>query len=90
MKLGYTRAMIRAVLSGALDNVAYERDRIFNLDVPVACPDVPSDVLKPRNTWPNGVDYDQQAAKLAAMFVQNFKAFEDGVSADVIAAGPRA
>ena len=30
------------------------------------------------------------AAKLAGMFVDNFKTFEDGVSADVLAAGPQA
>ena len=47
-------------------------------------------MLKPRTTWRSGAEYDQQAAKLAAMFVENFKAFEDGVSADVRAAGPRA
>jgi len=90
MKIGYTRTMIRAVLSGALDSVAYDRDPVFNLDVPATCPDVPNEVLKPRNTWRNGADYDQQAARVAAMFVENFKAFEDGVSADVRAAGPRA
>ena len=75
---------------GALDSVAYDRDPVFNLDVPATCPDVPNEVLKPRNTWRNGADYDQQAARVAAMFVENFKAFEDGVSADVRAAGPRA
>ena len=89
MKIAYTRAMIRAVLSGALDHVAYERDPVFNVDVPTACPDVAADVLKPRNTWASGADYDVQAAKLARMFKENFKAFEDGVSAEVRAAGPR-
>ena len=88
MKIGYTRAMIRAALAGALDSVPTERDPIFNLDIPTSCPDVPSEVLKPRNTWASGADYDAQAAKLARMFVENFKAFESGVSADVLAAGP--
>jgi phosphoenolpyruvate carboxykinase (ATP) len=88
MKISYTRAMIRAALSGALDRVAYEKDPIFNLEVPVSCPDVPSEVLKPRNTWANGADYDAQARKLAAMFVENFKTFEHGVTAEVLAAGP--
>src|SRR5256714_2099499 len=46
MKIAYTRAMIRAVLSGALDPVAYERHPIFNLDMPTTCPAVPSEVLK--------------------------------------------
>jgi phosphoenolpyruvate carboxykinase (ATP) len=90
MKLAYTRAMIRAVLSGALDTVGYDTDRIFNLAIPSSCPDVPAEVLKPRATWADGAAYDAQAAKLARMFVENFKTFEAGVSAAVLAAGPKA
>ena len=90
MKISYTRAMIRAALSGALDQVMFDRDPVFNLDVPASCPGVPVEVLKPRNTWANAADYDAQAAKLAAMFVENFKTFESGVSPDVRAAGPKA
>ena len=89
MKIGYTRAMIRAVLSGALDSVGYDKDPIFNLDVPISCPAVPADVLKPRSTWQNGADYDAQAAKLANMFVENFRPFERDVTPAVRAAGPR-
>jgi len=89
MKIAHTRAMIRAVLSGSLDGVTYRRDPIFNLDVPTSCPDVPGDVLNPRTTWPNPADYDAQAAKLARMFVDNFKTFEGGVTEAVRAAGPR-
>ena len=88
MKIAYTRAMIRAALSGALDHVAYLKDPVFNLDVPASCPGVPSDVLTPRATWANGAAYDAQAAKLATMFVENFKTFGQGVTADVLAAGP--
>jgi phosphoenolpyruvate carboxykinase (ATP) len=90
MKIAFTRAMIRAALAGALDTVAYESDSVFNLDVPTSCPGVPADVLRPRLTWANGGDYDQQAARLARMFAENFKPFEDGVSAQVLAAGPGA
>jgi len=89
MKIAYTRAMIRAALSGALDSVAYEKDAVFNLDIPAGCPGVPSEILKPRNTWAKGADYDAQATKLARMFVENFKTFEQGVSGDVLAAGPK-
>jgi phosphoenolpyruvate carboxykinase (ATP) len=88
MKIGYTRAMISAALSGALDDIEYERDAVFNLDVPISCPGVAPDVLKPRTTWTNAADYDAQAAKLARMFLENFKAFEGGVTAEVLAAGP--
>jgi phosphoenolpyruvate carboxykinase (ATP) len=90
MKIAYTRAMIRAALSGALDTVAYETDPVFNPDRPISCSDVPSDVLRPRSTWANGAAYDEQAAKLARMFAENFKTFEQGVSAGVLAAGPNA
>ncbi len=90
MKIAFTRAMIRAALSGALDSVAYERDPVFNLDIPTGCPGVPAEVLKPRDTWANAAGYDRQAAKLARMFVENFKTFESSVTAEVLAAGPGA
>jgi phosphoenolpyruvate carboxykinase (ATP) len=89
MKIAYTRAMIRAALSGALDRVTYETDPVFRLDVPASCPDVPADVLKPRSTWPSAADYDAQAAKLARMFVDNFKTFEHDVDPNVVKAGPK-
>jgi phosphoenolpyruvate carboxykinase (ATP) len=90
MQIRYTRAMIRAALAGQLDTVQYTPDPIFNLHIPATCPDVPPGVLTPRDTWANGADYDAQAKKLARMFVENFKAFDDGVDAEVRAAGPRA
>jgi phosphoenolpyruvate carboxykinase (ATP) len=88
MKIAYTRAMVRAALSGALDAVRYERDPVFNLDVPTSCPDVPADVLNPRRTWARPSDYDAQAAMLAAMFRENFQTFEAAVTPEVLAAGP--
>ena len=90
MKIGYTRAMIRAALVGRARRRRATRDPIFNIDIPTSCPDVPAAVLQPRTTWANGADYDAQATKLARMFRENFTAFADGVGADVIAAGPNA
>jgi phosphoenolpyruvate carboxykinase (ATP) len=90
MKIAYTRAMIRAALAGALDSAEYAKDPVFNLDIPKTCPDVPAEVLNPRHTWSDGAAYDRQATKLARMFVDNFKEFEGGVSAEVLAAGPNA
>jgi phosphoenolpyruvate carboxykinase (ATP) len=88
MSIAHTRAMIRAALSGQLDDVEYQRHALFNLDMPTSCPGVPSDVLDPRSTWADKTAYDAQARKLATMFVDNFKAFEADVDAAVIAAGP--
>ena len=80
----------KALLSGALDSVAYETDPVFNLDIPTTCPNVPAAALRPRTTWERGAAYDEQAARLARMFVENFRTFEQGVTADVLAAGPNA
>ena len=90
MRIAHTRAMITAALSGVLDNVSYETDPLFNLSVPTACPDVPSEVFKPRLTWKDQAAYDEQARRLARMFVENFKAFESDAASDVKAAGPKA
>jgi phosphoenolpyruvate carboxykinase (ATP) len=88
MKLSYTRAMVRAVLSGELKNAPSETDPFFGLSIPKAVPDVPSDVLNPRNTWSDKGAYDTQAKKLAEMFRKNFEKFGN-VDQSIVAAGPR-
>lgn len=75
MKLGYTRAMIDAAFSGQLDNVEYETDPIFGLQIPTSCPNVPSDILNPRNTWADKDAYDKKAGELFEMFENNYKKF---------------
>ena len=90
MKIAHTRAMISAALAGQLDNVSYRNHPIFNVDVPAACPGVPEAVLDPRSTWPDPQKYDEQAKKLATMFVENFKQFEKNVAPGVKEAGPKA
>jgi len=87
IKIKYSRAMITAALSGALDSVKYRHDDIFNLDIPTAIDDVPSEVLDPKNTWIDKEAYDTSAKKLSQMFVENFKKFEN-VSSEIINAGP--
>src|SRR6478736_6526302 len=89
MNINHTRSMVRAALSGALDDVATETDPVFGVEVPLTCPDVPSEVLRPRATWLDGEAYDRQAGALARMFVENFAAYADGVSDAVRAAGPQ-
>ncbi len=90
MKLGYTRAMVTAALSGELDAGAFAADPIFGVAVPRAVPGVPAEVLTPRNTWPDKAAYDAQARKLAEMFAKNFQTFAAQVPAAVAAAGPKA
>lgn len=84
-----TRAIVRAALSGGLDQVPTFRDEIFRLDVPEHVPGVSDTILRPRDTWQDKDAYDRQARKLASMFAENFeKNFQAQVSEDVAAAGP--
>jgi len=88
MDLGYTRAMIRAALDGKLDSVEYEEDPIFGLMIPKSCPDVPAEILNPKNTWSDKEAYDRTAISLAESFVKNIAKFS-GIAPEVIAAGPK-
>ncbi len=90
MKIAHTRAMIRAILNGSLANVETKPDPIFGVQVPVSCPDVPAEVLQPRNTWSDKEAYDRQARDLARRFSENFKKYESGVSEGVRAVAPKA
>jgi phosphoenolpyruvate carboxykinase (ATP) len=90
MKLGHTRAMVRAVLHGDLAHTKTTVDPVFGLHVPTVIEGVPSEVLRPRETWPDRDGYDAQAKKLATMFRDNFKRFESFVSDAVKQAGPKA
>ncbi|HMA20428.1 MAG TPA: phosphoenolpyruvate carboxykinase (ATP), partial [Gemmatimonadaceae bacterium] len=88
MKLGYTRTMVRAALSGVLDEVEVREDPVFGLSVPTNIEGIPASVLDPRGTWPDGAAYDAQAKKLAEMFRKNFEKF--GQASDAIkSAGPK-
>jgi phosphoenolpyruvate carboxykinase (ATP) len=89
MSIDHTRTMVRAALSGALDGVPFEPDPVFGIDVPTEVPGVPSEILRPRDTWPDPDAYDAKARELAHMFAENFESYVDGVSAEVRAAGPR-
>lgn len=89
MKLAYTRKMITAVLDGRLDKVETFVEPFFGLHIPAHVPDVPDEVLNPRDTWSDLAAYDAQARKLVGMFIENFKQFESGVTPEILAAGPK-
>jgi phosphoenolpyruvate carboxykinase (ATP) len=89
MNIQWTRNMVRAALDGRLDGVPTVTDPVFGVEVPTRCPEVPDAVLQPRGTWADPDAYDAQARKLAEMFVENFRRFEDGVTPEIRAAGPK-
>ena len=59
IKIKYSRAMVTAAISGALDIVKYRHDDLFNLDIPTEVEGVPSEILDPKHTW---VDKDSYAS----------------------------
>ena len=88
INLAYTRAIITAVLSGKMAQAEYEPHPVFGMQVPLSCTGVPSVILDPRNTWIDKQSYEIKALELARLFVANFKKYKDGVSKNIIDAGP--
>src|SRR5271165_3369951 len=87
MSLKHTRAMVQAALDGSLAKSEFVTEDAFGLSIPTICPDVPSELLHPRNAWADKEAYDKQAQLLAAKFEENFRKFDAPES--VRAAGPR-
>ena len=75
MSIQHTRAVVDAIHSGQLAEVASHEDPVFGLHVPRCCPGVPDAVLDPRNTWQDKAAFDQTSRKLAALFAENYKQY---------------
>ena len=82
-------ADVRAALDGTLKDVETRIDPNFGIAVPTSCPDVPTEVLDPRNTWDDKEAYDEQARRLTGMFTEHFEPFADEVEPEVREAGPQ-
>lgn len=88
IKLKYTRAMITAILNGQLDNAEFEQHPIFGLFMPKECPEVPTEILDPINTWEQKGAYVGKSIQLAHSFHLNFEKFENQASHQIIEGGP--
>ena len=88
IKLKYTRAMIDAIHNKDFDHSEFVVDEAFGFQIPTRCPNVPSEVLIPKNTWHNKEKYEVVKGRLIALFNENFKQFEDDVSQAIVTAGP--
>ncbi len=88
MPIRATRALLAAALDGSLDEAVFRTDPNFGFEVPLAVDGVDASILDPRSTWADPSAYDAQAARLAAMFRDNFERFDDAVDVDVVDAGP--
>ena len=90
ISLKYTRAMITAILNGELETVEYTTHEVFGLKMPTTCPNVPSEILSPKNTWADKNAYDAKANELANAFNKNFAQFADNANAEILDAAPKA
>jgi|694.fasta_scaffold38892_2 phosphoenolpyruvate carboxykinase (ATP) len=88
MPIAATRALVRAAVSGELDDVETQQDPIFGLHIPVAVPGVDAKLLNPVETWDDPAAFEKKAHQLAAQFVKNFEQYADMVPAEVLAAAP--
>jgi len=90
MPIKATRALLNAALDGSLNNAEFRTDANFGFDVPVSVTGVDDAILDPRGTWADPAAYDEMAAKLVGLFIENFAEFEQHVDQGVIEAAPTA
>ncbi|MGN6477746.1 MAG: phosphoenolpyruvate carboxykinase (ATP), partial [Flavipsychrobacter sp.] len=88
MKLSYTRSMITSAMNGELNNVEYNAHPTFGVLVPQSVPNVPADILNPRDTWADKEAYDKKANELAQLFVKNFDKYASQASDEILSAAP--
>jgi phosphoenolpyruvate carboxykinase (ATP) len=91
MSIKDTRACIDGILNGSINNAEFETLDTFKLQIPKALDGVQDNtVLNPRNTWSDKAEYDAMLAKLAGMFIKNFKRYDEkGGEFDFASAGPQ-
>lgn len=89
MKLSYTRAMITAAMKGELNDVNYVAHPVFGFEMPSTCPNVPSELLIPENTWSDKEDYAKKANELGLLFVKNFEKYASQANDEIMAAAPK-
>ena len=71
MPIAATRAIVRAALSGELDDAPTRTDPAFGFEVPTEVPGVDDALLDPRGTWDDPEAYDAAAADLAAQIQEH-------------------
>ena len=82
-----TRAIVRAIQEGKLNDVEFNQDPVFGFDVPTSCPGVPSGILDPSSTWSDPEAYKQEQTALAERFIERSKTLD--MPADVLAQNPK-
>jgi phosphoenolpyruvate carboxykinase (ATP) len=92
INLGTTRTIIRAVLNGTANALAYQEDARFHVMIPASFPGIDSQILDPSKTWKDRTAYEKRADRLAHEFSQNFQKNygKQNLSKEIIACCPQA
>ncbi|HNF72332.1 MAG TPA: hypothetical protein PLP34_07960, partial [Chitinophagaceae bacterium] len=77
------------VYDGDLDHVEHIPHAVFGFGMPASCPNVPSELLIPENTWSDKEAYARKANELGAMFVKNFEKYASQANEEILGAAPR-
>ena len=85
-----TRGIIDDILNGDIDKAPTKIIPIFDFKVPTELPGVDPKILDPRDTYADPKEWEEKAKKLAEMFINNFKKFENNAAGKaLVAAGPK-
>ena len=77
MSIQTTRSCVHAILDGSIHNAEFVTDPIFGWQIPKSLAGVDSHVLNPKSTWKDPTAYDAAEQKLASMYIENFKKYQN-------------
>ena len=84
-----TRAIINAILNGDMEKATFTTIPFFDLSIPDVLEGVDGNILDPRNTYTDPTEWVRKARSLAALFIENFRKYEDAdEDKSLAAAGP--
>jgi phosphoenolpyruvate carboxykinase (ATP) len=85
-----TRGIIDAILDGSIEHAPTKKLPVFNLEIPTVLPGVDTNILDPRNTYVQVLEWEDRAKELAARFIKNFEKYTDNAEGKaLVAAGPQ-
>ena len=84
-----TRRCIDSILDGSILEAKFSNDKIFDFEVPLELNGVSKEICNPRDSWKDKKLYDNQAKKLADMFINNYENYIDPNFTDYSNYGPK-
>jgi phosphoenolpyruvate carboxykinase (ATP) len=91
MSIEDTRACIRGILNGSINDAEFDTLPTFNLEFPKSLEGIKDNsILNPKATWNNEEDFNKALKELADKFIKNFDRYNDkGDDFDYSKAGPQ-